>query len=505
MKNSLTAVIYLQPDQIFLRIIELPSLKVINDVRSGLFDIGEDDKTANYRKNMAAITDNIEGFKELISDYQVDNIRFYGAYEDMDSVTASYVADQLKVRTGLKIEWLNNNQLMAQSMSYIVDQLPEFKKLSKHCLYILSIGLDSSTLAFFHHGNFETSWEIDLGGAQIHRLVNQLRQTTTNPTEIIQDYIGSKLGYLAPELTQQQKTTMIVQNAPSLAKRYVEKHQKIGEIDRKKFRETFNHLLIPQDRYMYNNDIDLAEAQDEYILPNYLVIARMSELINPSSLYVTNFSIMDGIANGIATDNDVSQATVNNMIRTSADNIAKRYGIDFAHADFVKKYALQFFDELRPIHRLSNHYRLLLEVATKVDDIGNFINQQGHYRHSAYILEANPMIGLSDEDNLIIAEVARYHSTESPTINQSHYRHLDEDIQLPVAKLAAILRLVDSLDDSRQQKISRIQLKLKNGRLIIKATSSDDLVLESWSFSQKSQLFGDVFGIKPVLKEKEGR
>ena len=167
MKNSLTAVIYLQPDQIFLRIIELPSLKVINDVRSGLFDIGEDDKTANYRKNMAAITDNIEGFKELISDYQVDNIRFYGAYEDMDSVTASYVADQLKVRTGLKIEWLNNNQLMAQSMSYIVDQLPEFKKLSKHCLYILSIGLDSSTLAFFHHGNFETSWEIDLGGAQI--------------------------------------------------------------------------------------------------------------------------------------------------------------------------------------------------------------------------------------------------------------------------------------------------------------------------------------------------
>ena len=103
MKNSLTAVIYLQPDQIFLRIIELPSLKVVNDVRSGLFAIGEDNKTANYRKNMAAITDNIEGFKELISDYQVDDIKFYGAYEDMDSVTASYVGDQLKVRTGLKI------------------------------------------------------------------------------------------------------------------------------------------------------------------------------------------------------------------------------------------------------------------------------------------------------------------------------------------------------------------------------------------------------------------
>lgn len=46
MKDSLTAVIYLQPDQIFLRIIELPSLKIINDVRSGLFNIGENGKTA---------------------------------------------------------------------------------------------------------------------------------------------------------------------------------------------------------------------------------------------------------------------------------------------------------------------------------------------------------------------------------------------------------------------------------------------------------------------------
>lgn len=505
MKNSLTAVIYLQPDQIFMRIIELPTLKVINNVRSGIFDIGENGRTANYSDNMAAITDNIEGFKELINDYQVDNVKFYGAYEDMDSVTASYVADQLKVRTGLDIEWLNNNQLMAQSMSYIVDRLPEFKKLSKHCLYILSIGLDSSTLAFFHHGNFETSWEIDLGGAQIHRLVNQLRQTTINPTEIIQDYIGSKLGYLAPELTRQKKTNLIVQNAPSLNKRYIEKHQQIGEINQEKFHKTFNHLMNPQERYMYNDDVYLDASQDEYILPNYLVIARMSELIHPTSLYVTNLSIMDGLSNGIATNNDASRVAVNNMIQTSADNIAQRYGIDFNHANFVKKYALQFFDELRPIHQLSNHYRLLLEVAAKVEDIGNFINQQGHYRHSAYILESNPLIGLSDEDNRIIAEVARYHSTESPTIDQSHYRHLDEDIQMPVAKLAAILRLVDSLDDSRQQKISRIQLKLKNDRLIIKATSSDDLVLESWSFSQKSKLFNDVFGIKPVLKEKEGR
>ena len=70
MKRSLTAIIYLEPDQVNLRIIEIPTLKVINNVRSGLLNIGNA-KVANYSENMTAIVNNIEGFKQIINDYQV--------------------------------------------------------------------------------------------------------------------------------------------------------------------------------------------------------------------------------------------------------------------------------------------------------------------------------------------------------------------------------------------------------------------------------------------------
>ena len=59
MKRSLTAIIYLEPDQVNLRIIEIPTLKVINNVRSGLLNIGNA-KVANYSENMTAIVNNIE-------------------------------------------------------------------------------------------------------------------------------------------------------------------------------------------------------------------------------------------------------------------------------------------------------------------------------------------------------------------------------------------------------------------------------------------------------------
>lgn len=500
MKNSLTAVIYLEPDQVSLRILELPKGRVINDVRSGELMVGRGN-IANYAQNMEAIVNNLEGFKQLLKDYQVEDVHFYGAIEDLDPVDARYVGDQLEVRTGLKVQWLNNNQLMAQTMGCVVTTLPELKELSKHCLYLLTLGLDTVTLAFFHHGNFEKQWDLDLGGAKISRLVQRLRQTTTNPQEIIQDYINSKLEYISPELKRKKRTVLLIQNAPVLNHHYIPRGEHLAEVPEAPLDKVDQELGIRPGSHGAWISSALTDAERRVNLPNYLVIARTAHLVHPLSIYVTDISMMDGLVNG--TIDAGAQSQINTMIRTSADDIAQRYGIDMAHQEFVTKFACQFFDQLRPIHRLDNHARLLLEIASKVDDIGNFINQKGHYRHSAYILEANPLIGLSDKDNQIIAEVARYHSAESPTATQAHYRHMDDDIQLTVAKLAAILRLVDALDDSRQQKISAIKLKLTSDQVLkIKATANDDLVLEKWSFSKKSKLFNDVFGIQPVLIER---
>ena len=502
MKNSLTAVIYLEPDQVSLRIIELPKGRVVNKVRSGSLALG-DGKIANYAQNMTAIVTNLDGFKQQLKDYQAQTVHFYGAIEDLAPIDARYVADQLEVRTGLKIQWLNNNQLMAKTMGCVVSHLAEFRTLSKHCLYLLTLGLDSMTLAFFHHGNFEKQWEIDLGGAKISHLVQRLRQTTTNPQDIIQDYISSKLEYIAPELKRKKRTVLLIQNAPVLGSHYIQRGAHLAAVPAAIFGKTSRNLDTEIDvQQPWARDIS-SEQERRLLVPNYLVIARTAYLVHPRNIYVTDISMMDGLVNGF-TDSQ-AQSRINTMIQTSADDVAQRYGVDPAHKDFVTKFALQFFDQLRPIHRLGNHARLLLEIASKVDDIGNFINQQGHYRHSAYILKANPLIGLSDDDNQIIAEVARYHSAETPTSTQEHYRRMDDDIQLTVAKLAAILRLVDALDDSRQQKVSAIKLKLTDDRLLkIKATADDDLVLEKWSFSKKSKLFNDVFGIKPVLIERGG-
>jgi exopolyphosphatase / guanosine-5'-triphosphate,3'-diphosphate pyrophosphatase len=62
--------------------------------------------------------------------------------------------------------------------------------------------------------------------------------------------------------------------------------------------------------------------------------------------------------------------------------------------------------------------------------------------------------------------------------------------------------VADSLDDSRQQKISKLELALEGNRLLIYAHASDDLVLEKWAFQRKNKLFTDVYGLQPELIAK---
>lgn len=493
MEKGLLGLMFLKPDRLTMRIIDLDHHRVVNEARSGSLHVGQH-QIANYPENISAIANNLLGFKRLLEDYQVTNYHLYGALTDIDLVTGKYVANQIFVRTGLQIEWLNKDQTLANilvAVHNIVDQ----ENLEKKRLtgYVLNIGLSTSNLAYFKDGNYATSWEIDLGKARLSQLVDNLRQTAATPSDIILDYISSKLEYLVPELKTSKQSTMLIQGADTLAERYLKEERTVDKIPHKEFHKRYQHLLNASDQYIIHH-YDVDEQSVNWVLPTYLIVRQIMHLLNVKKVYVTNAAVLDGL--------EITRhhpEMLSNMVKTAADNLALRYGADSSHKRFVTKVALQLYDALKPIHRLDDHYRLLLEVACKVDDIGNFINPQGHYRHSAYILEANPLIGLSSHDNEVIAEVSRYHSSETPEVDQPHYMHLDSAIQLPVSELAAILRVADSLDDSRLQKILQVHLKLVGDDLQIRVKTTDNLVLEQWAFERKNQLFTEVYGLHPKL------
>ena len=72
-----------------------------------------------------------------------------------------------------------------------------------------------------------------------------------------------------------------------------------------------------------------------------------------------------------------------------------------------------------------------------------------------------------------------------------------------VAKLTAILRLSNGLDQSYLQKITEIRASRKDEKLIIEVTVKEDFTLEKGIFAENVLFFEDIFDVKPVLKIKK--
>ena len=73
-----------------------------------------------------------------------------------------------------------------------------------------------------------------------------------------------------------------------------------------------------------------------------------------------------------------------------------------------------------------------------------------------------------------------------------------------MAKLTAILRLANAMDRSHYQKVQGLKAVLKDRELQVMIDSSRDISLELGLLKDKVNFFEEVFGIRPVLRQKRG-
>jgi exopolyphosphatase/guanosine-5'-triphosphate,3'-diphosphate pyrophosphatase len=108
-------------------------------------------------------------------------------------------------------------------------------------------------------------------------------------------------------------------------------------------------------------------------------------------------------------------------------------------------------------------------------------------------------MGSSDAEFEIIANIARYHSEENPAPFHENYYAMPAIDRIIVAKLAAILKLADSLDIAHKQKIPHVEIARHGNELHFCVPTMKDILLEKWSFETKSTYFEEVMGHKPVF------
>ena len=227
----------------------------------------------------------------------------------------------------------------------------------------------------------------------------------------------------------------------------------------------------------------------------YLSVARDMEprsIMCPAEEFSHAFlrNLMPGRHDDLALEDEVVHFSV---------LLANHYRVDKAHGQQIRRLTMQLFDQLKELHGLTRHDRLLLKVAAILHEVGSYINPKKHHHHSQYIILNSEIFGLSRADVEVVGLLARYHRHGAPTIEEPTYALLNQADRLRVQKLAALLRVAEAMERAHSRRIRSFSVRQNGRRLELLVPDVADLTLENLALRTKGALFSDIFGQDIIL------
>lgn len=446
----------------------------------------------------------LKNFKRLLDDYGVEYWSVVATSALREAENKIFIIDQIKIQTGFIVKILSNAEERFLTFKSIKKHYLLFEDFSTTSSMFLDLGSGSISVSIYSKSKLTFSQNLKMGALRLYENTAELEKWNINYFDVLEELSSSNIDRISTFGPHRKIKRMFAfgNNTRFLTKicPYEKKVEGLYFISRKDFFEVYNEI-----KFMSKTEIQKKYSGDSSLLPmlipSFVIAKGFLDLTVGDGIYIPNISLRDGILTELKEQvyaPNEGKEYINDII-SSARYVAKRFKYDQPHSHQVEKFSLKLFDTMKAIHGMGERERLLLQLASILHDIGKFLSYENHYSYSSDIILASDLVGVSKEELEMIAQISKYHSSETPSENDIHYFSLSESKKIITAKLVAIIRMADALDRSHKQKIKNIDAIFKKGRLIIEGHSKENTVLEEWSFRKKSEFFTKVFGICPKL------
>ncbi len=456
-------------------------------------------------ETMHEACETLKGFVQVMADYQVKHYRAVSTSGVREAMNREYILDQIHQRTGLSVEVINNSE--QRFLTYKAINLPDYTRIRTEGALLMDIGSGGVEITVFKDGSLQFTEYIKVGSLRLREMLADLERMTLDFPAIMEEFIDSKTYMLSKVIRDMNLmnfiglggelkaiTQLCLGKKRAKEDKFIEKHRLI---------ELYNRIRTMTKEQIIS-EYQIPAERAAVLLPSLIIFQRFIEMTKAQGIHTPMVSLRHGILAGMVDERFETprqQAFMQDII-SSVRYIGRKYHHDETHAAHVEALALSIFDQTRMIHGLSDRERFELQIATILHDIGKYINLNRHDVHSYNIISSLDIIGLSNHEIKLVANIARFHSEERPLYQFDNYIALDMEDRVIVSKLIAILLLADSLDISHKQKIPDIKITQHGAILELCVDPVEDILLEGWTFGQKAALFEESMGYKPLLKRK---
>ncbi len=242
----------------------------------------------------------------------------------------------------------------------------------------------------------------------------------------------------------------------------------------------------------------LDPARADIIVAGAVILDEIFDAIDLKGMTISDFALREGIILDTIEKHYRKKKLdhLHDIRYASVLHIAENFQYEKNHARQVARLSLQIFDQTQTLHNLGPNERVYLESAALLHEVGLFISHAQHHRHSYYIIRNAELLGFTENEKEIVANVARYHRKSHPKVKHEGYNKLDAEEQAIVHKLSSILRIADGLDRTHSSVVKEVVCrKSKEGitmKLLKNKQGGDGL--EVWGAERKKLLFEETFG-----------
>ncbi|MGA7158604.1 MAG: Ppx/GppA phosphatase family protein [Acidobacteriaceae bacterium] len=241
----------------------------------------------------------------------------------------------------------------------------------------------------------------------------------------------------------------------------------------------------------------IGPRRSEIIAGGSQVFASLLERMHLKGYRFSRLGLRDGMLAQMLADADVRTSAHRTMEAERWEGVlevCRRYGVDPRKAEPEREHAVQLFDQLESVHGLPAEYRLWLQAAAMMQEVGKYMNHQGHHRHSQYIIANSEIFGFSPVQRAIVAAIARYLGKSRPEALERPMRYVPVEEHAHVTSAIVLLRLAEALNQDRATAAVRLRTKVYPKRVVLELLPArGGAELEQWSLKKEAGYFREVF------------
>ena len=456
-------------------------------------------------QSMRAALAVLRDYQKMLRLYHVERVRAVATSAVREASNADTFLDRVFMATDLQVEVIDTSEESRLTVSAVRRAVGDALGVNRNQTLIADVGGGSTLLTVLQQGEIAAAQSLRLGSIRLQEVLSTSGEPPQRSAELLRQQIVNETATLRRSLPLGGVESFVAVGGDArFAAREIGKPNAAAAlvtVDRAEFDKLVRRCQRQTaEELSKRHGLPFAEA--ETLIPALLVYQILLRKTRAEQMIVSQVSIRDGLLMDLARDvtGQEDEVLLDGAIH-SAMAIAEKYGANPEHAQNVSDLAVALFDQLQADHGLGARHRLLLRVAGLLHEVGSVVSSRAHHKHSYYLIANSEIFGLTRDETVMVAHIARYHRRAAPKPSHVEYMALPRKTRVVINKLAALLRMADALARGHLRQVSDLRFERQGDELVVYVPGGADLLLERRAIANKGDLFEDIYGMKVRLEE----